>query len=44
VFTASALQVRERTHRRGLGRCKHYTGFLGPLAAHVAPDEARAAD
>jgi hypothetical protein len=32
VFTASALQVRERPHARALERWKAYAPFLGPLA------------
>src|SRR6185436_425111 len=32
VFTASALQVRERLHARAVGRWKPYAAWLGPLA------------
>ena len=40
VFTASALQVRERPHERAVARWKPYAAFLGPLHA-IAEERAR---
>jgi len=39
VFTASALQVRERPHARALDRWKPYAPFLGPLAQFCPASE-----
>jgi Flp pilus assembly protein TadD len=42
VFTASALQVREKLHGRAVGRWKAYASFLGPLAELAAGGRAGA--